>query len=130
MRELGSRPGNDRQASSPVPGGPTSEAQDSRFQGHFFKITIASPELQSETSWYPSYSRFRKHQKVQSSADTPLFLPGQRRSLYPLKRSHFSVCIGLPHLHFQLPRSLNFFLMPFSRSRQSWYIRWVSMRAL
>ena len=37
MRELGSRDGTDRQASSPVPGGPTSEAQDSRFQGHFFK---------------------------------------------------------------------------------------------
>ena len=130
MRELGSRPGNDRQASSPVPGGPTSEAQDSRNQGHFFKITIASPELQSETSGYRSYSRFRKHQKVQSSADTPLFLPGQRRSLYPPKRSHFSVCIGLPHLHFQLPRIFNFFLMLVSRSRQSWQIRPLELPAM
>ena len=91
---------------------------------------IASPELQSETLGYRSYSRFRKHQKVQSSADTPLFLPGQRRSLYPLKRSHFSVCIGLPHLHFQLPRIFNFFLMLVSRSRQSWQIRPLELPAL
>ena len=60
MRELGSRPGNDRQASSPVPGGPTSEAQDSRFQSHFFTNKIIQSKCSPDQKDQPARMRIAK----------------------------------------------------------------------